>query len=118
MIPNKIQITGKVYIKYITPIISPQLGDIKLLLNDDAISLDKGDYDNLKFSGYIKAKIFDGLVWQNINISELCVGREYKFTKRQKSIDSALLCQDIIENHPKVTLYRTYRGHFTIREYI
>lgn len=82
MIPSKIKLTGKVYIKYVDPIPVPNVGDVKLLLNDDALSLNKGDYDNLKSSGYIKAKIFDGLVWQNINISELCLEKEHKFTKK------------------------------------
>ncbi|WP_342267658.1 hypothetical protein [Candidatus Tisiphia endosymbiont of Empis tessellata] len=116
MIPSKIELTGKVYIKYVDPIPVPNVGDVKLLLNDDALSLNKGDYDNLKLNGYIKAKIFDGLVWQNINISELCLEKEHKFTKKQKSIDSALLCQSIIEKHRGVTLHRTYRGHFTTQE--
>lgn len=58
MIPSKIVLTGKVYIKYVDPIPVPNVGDVNLLLNDDALSLNKGDYDNLKSSGYIKAKIF------------------------------------------------------------
>lgn len=116
MIPLKIELTGKVYIKYVNDISRPKVGDIHLLLNDDATSPHKGDYDNLKSSGYIKAKVFDGLVWQNINIADLCLGKEYKFTKRQKAIDSAVLCQDLIEKHKGVVLYRTYRGHFSIQE--
>ncbi|WP_375327226.1 hypothetical protein [Candidatus Tisiphia endosymbiont of Nemotelus uliginosus] len=62
MIPKQIVLTGEVYIKYINDITNPEIGDITLLLNDDATSLIKGDYDNLKVSGYIKAKVFDGLV--------------------------------------------------------
>ncbi|WP_425363833.1 hypothetical protein [Candidatus Tisiphia endosymbiont of Hybos culiciformis] len=116
MIPSTIELTGKVYIKYIDSITKLNVGDIKLLLNDDALSVNKGDYENLKSSGYIKAKIFDGLVWQNISISELCTEKEYKFTKRQKAIDSALLCKTIIEDRQGVMLYRTYRGHFTTQE--
>ncbi|MCC8417430.1 MAG: hypothetical protein LN588_02745 [Rickettsia endosymbiont of Bryobia graminum] len=116
MIPSKIELTGKVYIKYIDDVSKPKVGDIQLLLNDDATSLYKGDYDNLKLSGYIKAKVFDGLVWQNINISDICLDKEYKFTKRQKAIDSAILCQTLIEKHKGLVLYRTYRGHFSIQE--
>lgn len=116
MIPSNIELTGKVYIKYIDDVSRPNIGDIQLLLNDDATSTHKGDYDNLKLSGYIKAKIFDGLVWQNINISDLCLGKEYKFTKRQKAIDAAVLCQELIEKHKGRVLRRTYRGHFSVQE--
>ncbi len=114
-IPLQITLTGKVYIKYIDDIIYPKLGDIKLLLYNDAISPTKGDYDNLKVSGYIKAKIFDGYVWQNINISDLCLNKEYKFVKKQKAIDSAILCKNLITNQQGTILHRTYRGHFSLQ---
>jgi len=116
MIPSVIELTGKVYIKYIDFIEKPKVGDVQLLLNDDAISSQKGDYENLKTSGYIKAKVFDGLVWQSFNISELCVNKEYKFVKRQKAIDSALLCHRIISQFRGVVMYKTYRGHFTTEQ--
>jgi hypothetical protein len=117
-IPNKIKLTGKVSIKYIDGIESPQMGDIMLLLNDDAINPIAGDYENTKNSGYIKAKIFDNLVWQNIDIAEFCTEKENKFAKKQKAIDSALLCKEIIERKAGTVVNRTYRGHFTVREYI
>ncbi|CAF1123003.1 unnamed protein product [Didymodactylos carnosus] len=47
---GQIILTGKVYIKYINEITTLKTGDIQLLLNDDAISVIKGDYDNLKVS--------------------------------------------------------------------
>jgi hypothetical protein len=116
-IPNKINITGRVYIKYIDDLSNQQLGDILLLLNDDAINPVSGDYENTSASGYIKAKIYDGLIWQNISIGEFCQDRENKFAKRQRAIDSALLCQDIIKEYKGQTMFRTYRGHFTMEEY-
>ena len=117
-IPNKIKLTGKVSIKYIDDLTHPQIGDIKLLLNDDAINPVAGDYENTKLSGYIKAKIFDNLVWQNIDISEFCTERENKFAKKQYSIDSALLCKEIITQKAGTIVNKTYRGHFTMREYV
>lgn len=116
MIPPIIELTGRVYIKYIDLIEKPAVGDVQLLLNDDAVSSQKGDYENLKTSGYIKAKVFDGLVWQNFNISELCANKEYKFAKRQKALDSALLCADIITQCRGVIMHKTYRGHFTTNQ--
>jgi hypothetical protein len=116
MIPLIIELTGRVYIKYIDLIEKPAIGDVQLLLNDDAVSSLKGDYESLKASGYIKAKVYDGLVWQNFNISELCVNKEYKFVKRQKALDSALLCTDIITQCRGVIMHKTYRGHFTANQ--
>lgn len=116
-IPAEVVLTGKVYIKYIDDILHPKLGDIKLLLYNDTTSPTKGDYENLKVSGYIKAKVFDGYVWQNINISDLCVNKEYKFIKKQKALDSVLLCKNLITKQKGTVLYKTYRGHFSIQTY-
>jgi len=117
MIPRQIKLTGMVYIKYIDVPPSPEIGDIKLVLNDDATNLSPGDYENTKISGYIKAKVFDGLVWQNININELCCDHENKFIKKQKAIDTAILCRNIIITFAGKIMYKTYRGHFTLQEY-
>ncbi len=119
-IPRDITIAGKVYIKYIDTeqIGSAKLGDIMLALSDDSISRTIGDYDNTKFSGYFKARIFDGLVWHHIDIAEFCHDSEHKFAKKQKPIDTAYLCRSIIEGYKSTILYKTYRGHFSIEEYI
>lgn len=116
-IPNQIKLTGTVYIKYIDELTKPNIGDILLLLNDDATSPLAGNYDSTTASGYIKAKIYDGLVWQNVNIGEFCLKKENKFAKKQRAIDSALLCRDIIIAKKGLELHRSYRGHFTIEEY-
>jgi len=116
-IPNKIIITGIIYIKYMDEVAKPLAGDIRLLLNNDARSLISGDYESLKMSGYIKAHIYDGLVWQNIDIGEFCRNRENKFTKKQRAIDTALLCKDIIKEYKGHIMHKTYRGHFTLDEY-
>ena len=114
--PVEIKLTGKVFIKYIDDIIAPKLGDIMLLLNYDAKSPIAWDYENTKVSGYIKAKIFDGVNWQNMDISEFCTGRENKFTKRQRAIDSANLCRDIIKQSIGSIMNKTYRGHYTLKD--
>jgi hypothetical protein len=116
-IPKQIITTGKVFYKYLDDASCAKIGDIMLLLNDDALSSNVGDYENTSSSGYIKAKIFDGLVWQNIDICEFCTNKENKFTKRHKPIDSMDLCRDIISKCHKINLYRTYRGHFTTEQY-
>lgn len=116
-IPNKIIITGAIYIKYIDDVLKPSVGDIRLQLNNDARAQITGDYETLKMSGYIKAYIFDGLIWQNIDIGEFCTERENKFTKKQRAIDTALLCKDIIKEYKGHIMHKTYRGHFTLNEY-
>lgn len=111
-VPLKITMTGKVYIKYIDDIRKEVLGDVVLYLNDDAINPFPGDYENLTDSGYIKAKIYDGKVWQHIDIGEFCTDRENKFAKKQRSLDSAYLCMDIMEKYKGTIMLKTYRGHF------
>jgi hypothetical protein len=116
-IPEQLKLSGTVYIKYIDDINKAKMGDVLLLLNDDATSTYVGDYENITLSGYIKAKVFDGKVWHNIDISEFCTHRENKFTKKQRAIDSALLCRDIISSYPDALLRKTYRGHF-VRDFL
>lgn len=111
-IPSKITMTGTVYIKYIDDLHKVVLGDVLLYLNDDAINPFPGDYENLTDSGYIKAKIYDGKVWQQIDIGEFCTNRENRFAKKQRALDSAYLCMDIISKCAGVVMLKTYRGHF------
>ena len=111
-IPSKITMTGKVYIKYIDDLHKAALGDVLLYLNDDAINPFPGDYENLTDSGYIKGKIYDGKVWQQIDIGEFCTDRENKFAKKQRALDSAHLCMDIMKEYNGTIMLRTYRGHF------
>lgn len=111
-IPDKITISGKVFIKYIDDIGLASIGDVKLYLHDDAINPLPGDYDNLTHAGYIKAKICDGERWHHMDIGEFCLDRENKYPKKQRAIDSAYLCKPIIEEAKGVCLIKKYRGHF------
>lgn len=119
-IPNQVTLSGNVYIKYvdIDQIEKATLGDIMLFLNSDTSTHIATDYFSTNLNGYFKAKLFDGRVWQYIDIVEFCTFAENKFAKRQKPIDTAHLCKSIIEKFKGTTLYKTYRGHFTINEYI
>ncbi len=117
-IPEKITLSGKVYIKYIDDLKNCSIGDTLLLLNDDATCSYLGDYENLKFSGYLKLKIYDGLVWQNIDIGEFCQDKQNKFAKKQRALDSAMVCRTIIERQKGIIVRRTYRAHYTSNEYI
>lgn len=115
-IPKKISLTGKVFIKYIDEPHLKQCGDVLLYLHDDAIA--KHDYEDLTVSGYIKTSVFDGLVWQNMDITEFCTERENRFSKKQRAINSAALCRFIMEDQGGVQLFKTYRGHYTRHEYV
>lgn len=110
--PQKITISGKVFIKYIDDLSNAELGDVKLYLHDDATNAFPGDYDNLVQDGYIKSKVYDGKKWKHMDIGEFCLHRENKYPKKQRAIDSAMLCKSIIEEASGVVLIRKYRGHF------
>lgn len=115
-IPKKISLTGSVFIKYIDEPHIKQCGDVLLYLNDDAIAV--RDYDDITVSGYIKAGLFDGLVWQSMDIAEFCTERENRFAKKQRAIDSAELCRSVMQGFRGVELFKTYRGHYTRYEYV
>lgn len=115
-IPKKITLTGSVFIKYIDEPHTKQCGDVLLYLHDDAIAV--RNYDDLTVSGYIKAALFDGLVWQNMDITEFCLERENRFTKRQRAINSAELCRFVMQDCGGIELFKTYRGHYTRHEYV
>lgn len=110
--PEKLVISGKVIIKYIDET-TPQTGDIMLYMHDDATNPYFGDYDTLNKNGYIKADIYDGKFWQALDIGEFCTERENKYAKRQRPIDTAYLCREIIISYKDSLIYRTYRGHYT-----
>ncbi|MDX1916613.1 MAG: hypothetical protein SFT68_01335 [Rickettsiaceae bacterium] len=115
---RKLVLTGNIYIKYIDDQELRQ-GDLRLLMHDDATTAFPGDYENQTMSGYIKAEVFDGKFWQLINLDEFLENREYKYTKKQKPIDTANFCKELLENNSEgVEMFRTYRGHFTKEEYI
>ena len=84
----------------------------KELLNDDK-------YHCIGVSGYFKAEVFDGKFWQLLDLDEFLFNREYKFSKKEVPIYTANLCIELLKNETKfVTVYRTYRGHFTRDEYV
>ena len=116
-IPKEITLTNRVFIKYIDDITFPKIGDVMLYLNDDAITMFPGDYHDVTSSGYIKASVYDGLVWQIIDICEFCTKKENKFTKKQHAIDYAYLCKTVMEGCSGITVFKTYRGHFTRHKY-
>ncbi|NDB83404.1 MAG: hypothetical protein EB127_11845 [Alphaproteobacteria bacterium] len=115
---RKITLTSNVFIKYIDDQ-NPVQGDLRLLMHDDAISPFPGDYNYCNMSGYFKGEVFDGKFWQFINLDEFLNNREYKYPKKQLPIHTALLCKELLEKASKeLNMFRTYRGHYTIHEYI
>ena len=114
---RNIYLTGKVYIKYIDDD-SPNQGDMRLYLFNDSTSPFPGDYENTSFSGYLKAEIFDGKFWKLLDLEEFLENREYKYSKRQRPLDTANFCRDLLSQFSGEQVFRTYRGHFTRDEYI
>ncbi len=115
---RKITLTGNVYLKYYDEPSDFIKGDMRLFLYDDAISTFPGDYDNSSYSGYFKAEVYDSKYWQIIDMEEFFADREYKYRKKQIPFETARLCKEILSEFKGVVLYRTYRGHFTMNEYI
>lgn len=114
--PKQIILSGKVVVKYIDDN-APSVGDLMLYLADDATSVFVGEYDSTGRSGAIKAQLYDGRFWQFIDITEFCENRENKYAKKHRPIDNIHLCAEILSEFQGVTMYRTYRGHFTRHEY-
>lgn len=114
--PQRIKISGKVYIKYINETEYPKIGDIILYLNDDATATIKGNYESLKCKGYIKAKIFDSKYWHHVDIAAFCTNQEHHFSKGQKSINNAYLCSEIISRYAGKEVERSYRCHYIYNE--
>ena len=115
---RKIVLTGKVYIKYCDEAATLRKGDLRLFLHNDTIATFTGDYENSSYSGYLKAEVYDGKHWQMIDMDEFFENREYKYGKRQKPFDTAILCREVLSRFQGEEIHRTYRGHFTRNEYI
>lgn len=114
--PKQIILSGKVVIRYIDDT-SPNTGDLMLYLADEAKLPWVGEYDRTGRSGGIKAQLYDGRFWQQIDIAEFCENREHKYSKTHRPIDNINLCAEILAEYKGDVLYRTYRGHFTRHEY-
>lgn len=115
---KKIILTGKIYIKYIDDE-SPIKGDLRLFLHNDSIATFQGDYECDSYSGYLKAEVFDGKFWQLVDLDEFLENRENRYGKRQRPIDTAYFCIELLEKSVEgIEIFRTYRGHFTSQEYV
>jgi hypothetical protein len=114
---KKFLLSGNVYIKYYDEPVSLVQGDIRLFLHDDSIRTFQGDYETTSYSGYLKGEVYDGKHWQLLDFDEFFDDREYKYGKKQRPLDTAILCQEMLANFRNEEIYRTYRGHFTRHEY-
>jgi hypothetical protein len=113
-----IDLTGTVYIKDLDDH-QKKVGDIRLFMNIEKELLNDDKYHCIGVSGYFKAEVFDGKFWQLLDLDEFLFNREYKFSKTEVPIYTANLCIELLKNETKfVTVYRTYRGHFTRDEYV
>lgn len=68
--------------------------------------------------GYFKAKIFDGIKLCHIDISEFCENKEYVFSKNEIPIYTFQLCKEILQSSNKKDVFRTYREHYSVSEYV
>lgn len=112
-IPAKIIISGQAYLENVDSIETPKIGDILLYVISNLYI----DYYDMGYSGSFKGKVFDGKNWHHIDLMEFCQNREHKFSKKEKLIDVAFLCKEILRTFAGVNIFKTYRGHFSLEEY-
>lgn len=115
-IPKEIKLTGNVYITGLEnhQISKATLGDVAIYIVEPVYQMMAEEYLFAPQKGYFKAKIFDGKFWQHIDITEFCTQKENKFSKKQNTLDTAALCQDILKQHHGTILKISYRNHYVI----
>ncbi len=89
-------------------------GDLQIFLSTDSIArnLHVGNYEAVGFEGYLKADVFDGKGWRPLSLEEFFSHREYYFGKRDRPIDTYLLCLPLLQAAQGTELLRTYREHY------
>lgn len=116
-IPKEIALTGKAYIDYLDNIQKPLLGDILLTVQFENKVIKEINFEDLKHRGIFKPTIFDGKFWQAIDSFELFPEKENHFTKKEKPIFTAKLLVELISQNTDIKCFRSYRGHYTLKEY-
>ena len=113
-----IVLTGKVLLKYMDDeeIETAKKGDIFFYHNTENTprTLIKGDYLSRGLAGYFKADVFDGREWRLLAMQEFYPQKEHHFSKTERSIDTYMLCKEIMESFAGREVKRTYREHYEL----
>jgi len=110
-----INLTGIVFLQYVDDEAATmaQKGDLLVYPYNDALNTTRqGEYNNTGFTGYFKADVSDGRVWQPVLLGQIFKNNEQYFSKSERPIDTYNLCAEILRNNAGLTLVRTYREHY------
>lgn len=110
-----ITLTGVVFLRYVHDEAAMQAkkGDLLVYPYNDALNTTRqGEYEKTGFTGYFKADVSDGKVWQPVLLGEIFKNNEQYFAKSERPIDTYHLCEEILKNNEGITLVRTYREHY------
>ena len=110
-----INLTGIVFLQYVDDEAATmaQKGDLLVYPYNDALNTTRlGEYNNTGFTGYFKADVSDGKVWQPLLLGQIFKNNVQYFAKTERPIDTYNLCAEILRNNAGMTLVRTYREHY------
>lgn len=115
-------LSGNVYLSHHNEeeINNPKIGDVYLCLNDEEelFPIIMNDYKIKGYKGYFKAKIFDGYEWGILNNNDFFEDKINHFSKSEICLYNFAECQERIKSHANQPVYRTYREHYTLKQYI
>jgi hypothetical protein len=100
---------------------TPKNGDVLLapyIENKNNFLFTAETYYQSGNKGYFRAYVYDGKNWGHLNQVEVFPNKENHFLKSELAIDTFNLCLESINKLAGTILYRTYRGHYTIHQYI
>lgn len=113
-----ITLTGRIFLRHRDDEILPEAvkGDVQVYLSTDAFkfNLHIGDYEAMGLEGYLKADVFEGKGWKPLSLEEMFEHREHYFGKRERPLDTFLLCEPILKSKRGTLLMRTYREHYVV----
>lgn len=115
-------ISGKVYLRFEDDPeeIIPASGDVVFFLSTDSDTRKpmQGEYYRTGSKGYLKLDIFDGKSWQPLILADFFEQNENHYSKKERPIDTFNLCCSIFAQFVGKPVYKIYREHYTLKEYI
>jgi hypothetical protein len=117
---KKLVISGVTFLEMHSEIVLENLeaGDLLFCIDVEApFYPNDGSYAFSGYKGCFRMKVFDGKIWALLNAQEFFDQKENCFNKTEYPITCYNLCSELIKKFAGLTLYKTYRDHYTLREY-
>jgi len=118
--PKTLLISGTVYLEIEDQSLIDQAsaGDIMLCIDvETPYYQNTGDYSAKGHKGCFRLRIFDGKIWAFLNPGEFFTHKENYFSKNEYPINCFQHCLQLLESFAGNKLFKTYRDHYTLREY-